>query len=71
MEVTVYTKPGCHGCNATIRRLNEKQIPYETKPLDESMRPVIEAHQLRHAPVVQAGDMYWDGYRPDRIDALR
>lgn len=75
MTVDVYTPgPGCQGCKATKRRLNDKEILYTEHPLD-GVADIIEQHHFTTAPVVHVrtddGEhLYWDGYRPDRIDAL-
>ncbi|OIN80759.1 glutaredoxin domain-containing protein [Mycobacterium malmoense] len=74
--VTVYTAgPGCAACNATKRHLERCGIAYEELPADEpDTREALIYLGFTSAPVVVAvtGDREtaWQGYRPDRIDAL-
>lgn len=79
MTVTVYTAPGCPGCNMTKRhlaRLVERGAPLvvEEKPMDDLDREAAIECGMTTAPVVCAstpsGEQMWDGYRPDRLDAL-
>lgn len=68
MTVTVYTTPGCPGCNLTKRQLVKRGHDVDERPLDaleDTMR-----QRFSTAPVVDTGADQWDGYRPDRIDAL-
>lgn len=75
--VTVYTTgPGCARCTATKRRLDHLGVPYTEVPIsgDEKIVAAIRELGFTTAPVVVAataeGEQAWDGYRPDRIDAL-
>jgi glutaredoxin-like protein NrdH len=59
----------------TKKHLARRGIPYTEIPINDA--GVLEAiHELdfHTAPVVcaatTAGEQAWDGYRPDRIDAL-
>jgi glutaredoxin len=80
MYVTVYTAPACPGCTATKRKLTALGIPFDEVPIDSDPNIVEAAKELglTQAPIVCAegglnGDKWshqWDGYRPDRIDAL-
>ena len=76
MTVTVYTAPSCMACKQTMRHMDKRGIRYTQVPLDSDDRNFDAAHELdlKQAPVVcahtDAGEQYWDGYRPDRIDAL-
>lgn len=73
MSVTVYTKPDCPQCNATVRKLDELHIGYELVDLtaDENALAYVR-DDLGHAqaPVVVANADHWGGYRPDRLKAL-
>lgn len=74
MTVTVYTKPSCGGCTATKAHLRKAGIPFTEEPLDdENLDAAIELG-CSAAPVVcvevDGVEDHWDGYRPDRIDAL-
>lgn len=72
MTVTVYTKPGCVQCSATLKALEIKGIPYELVDLVEDAEAYVFVATLgyRQAPVVVADDEHWVGFRPDRIRAL-
>lgn len=77
MTVTVYTTgPGCMACTLTKRHLERRGIPYAEIRIDsdDNILAAINELDLTTAPVVCAstsnGEQYWDGYRPDRIDAL-
>lgn len=73
MSVTVYTKPGCVQCNATVRKLDELHIPYELVDLTTDGAALAYVRdELGHsqAPVVVANADHWRGYRPDRLAAL-
>lgn len=70
MTITVFDKPDCPQCAATIRRLDKRGIPYTVQSaldhLDE-----IKAAGFSAAPVIAVdGVLAWSGFRPDKIDAL-
>lgn len=70
--VTVYSTPNCVQCKHTMRKLDQRGIPYRTHDLAADPQPLDELRSLGHqkAPVVVAGDQHWSGYRPDLIDTL-
>jgi len=78
MTVTVYTAPACGGCIATKRHLKSRCLAHDEQPLHTSpdVAAIMAAHpELGTAPIVRAvlddgSEQVWDGYRPDRIDAL-
>ncbi len=76
MTVTVFTASGCMPCRLTKKHMEHRGILYEEKPLDsaEAVSAIAEG-KFASAPIVLAttshGVQFWDGYRPDRIDALR
>jgi glutaredoxin-like protein NrdH len=75
MIVTVYTAgPACAACTMTKRHLSRRAIPFTEVPIDDAILVVAAELGLRTAPIVCAefggGRRTWDGYRPDRIDAL-
>jgi glutaredoxin-like protein NrdH len=76
--VTVYTAgPSCMACRQTERHLGRRGITYTRIPIDSDPAILDAAYELdlSAAPIVCASvngeERYWDGYRPDRIDALR
>lgn len=75
--VTLYTSgPSCMACTLTKRHLINRGIAYTEVPIDSepSIYEAISEMGFTTAPVVCAstadGELSWDGYRPDRIDAL-
>lgn len=71
--VTVYSKPRCVQCNATIRALETKGIEYRTVDVAEDLeaREYIQALGYMQAPVVVTADNdHWSGFRPDKIEEL-
>jgi glutaredoxin-like protein NrdH len=71
-RVTVYTKPACPQCRATLRALERAGLDYETIDIsiDEQARDFVMSLGHLQAPVVIAGDRHWSGFRPDHIDDL-
>lgn len=70
--VTVYSKRGCVQCDATIRRLKQRNIPHTIISLDDDPDALVTVKQLGflQAPVIVAGAVSWAGYQPNRIDNL-
>lgn len=72
MTITIYSKPACVQCTATIRALDAAGIPYTVIDLttDRDAMTFVQELGYRQAPVVVAEDKHWSGYRPDMIAAL-
>ena len=72
MAITVYTKPQCVQCGATIKALEKAGLDYELVDLttDTEARDYVMALGHLQAPVVVAGTDHWAGFRPDRIKNL-
>ena len=70
--VTVYTKPACVQCTATLKALKRQGIAYEKVDItiDDEARDYVMALGYTQAPTVIAGAEHWSGFRPDRINAL-
>lgn len=82
MIVTVYTKPGCQPCRATLRRIGTARPGVQLVILDAREHVELLAYwNMTSAPVVSVvpnegetlpdGAVWtkWSGYRPDLIDA--
>jgi glutaredoxin-like protein NrdH len=71
-DITVYTKPGCPQCRATLRTLDRAGLHYTVVDLTDhpDARDYLLALGHLAAPVVTVGADHWSGYRPDRIHAL-
>lgn len=72
MTVTVYSKPACVQCNATVRALDKKGIEYSVVDMSQDMDALERVRALGYmqAPVVMAGSDHWSGFRPDKIASL-
>jgi glutaredoxin-like protein NrdH len=71
--VTVYTRPGCPQCRATVTVLDRAGITYHAVDVtdDPDARDYLLSLGYLQAPVVYAGpDRHWSGFRPDRLRAL-
>ena len=72
MEVTVYTKPNCVQCDATKRSLDKLGIKYSTidATQDEKSYNMLIEKGFKAMPVVNAGNEWWSGFNPDKINGL-
>lgn len=80
-EVRLYSKPGCVQCNATVRKLNNMNIPFSTVDISEDTEaynhvvkdlgyeavPVVE---VKYAEGSESESESWYGFRPDRITEI-
>lgn len=72
-RITVYHKPDCVQCEATMRQLEKRGLSYDAIDLTADPEALARATAAGHrqAPVVAIdGRLAWSGFRPDRIDAL-
>ena len=71
-RITVYTKPGCMQCRATIRALQRADLSFTTIDVTAhtEARDFVMSLGYLHAPVVVCGTTHWSGFRPDRIAEL-
>ena len=69
LRITVYTKPGCVQCQATLRALQRGGLEFVTIDItaDAQARDFVMSLGYLQAPVVVAGSTHWGGFRPDRI----
>lgn len=72
MSITVYTKPACVQCDATKRLLTKLELEFETIDITENPDAfeMLIAKGFQAAPVVNAGDEWWAGFNPDKINGL-
>ncbi|WP_022870899.1 glutaredoxin-like protein NrdH [Yaniella halotolerans] len=72
MTVTVYSKPACVQCNATVRALDKKGIEYDVIDMSQDMDALERVRALGYmqAPVVMTEADHWSGFRPDKIAEL-
>lgn len=69
MTITVYSKPRCPQCDATIRTLNRYGAPHTVVDItvDRDALEMVLALGYQQAPVVVVGEEHWSGFRPDRV----
>lgn len=72
MTVTIYSKPVCYQCTATVREMDRRGIVYTLVDLTKDEAAFIKVKGLGYmqAPVVIAGEEHWSGFRPDKINTL-
>ena len=72
MNVIVYTKPSCVQCDATKRSLDKLGVPYSTVDVtvDAEAFDMLVEKGFKAMPVVNAGDQWWSGFNPDKINGL-
>lgn len=73
MSITVYSKPKCVQCDATIRALDFIGSPYKVVDVSSDTKAFesIQSMGYRQVPVVVVGEQHWSGFRPDMIQKLR
>ncbi len=71
-SITVYTKADCVQCDATKNMLDRIGAPYRVVDLeaDPASRARLKELGLLSAPVVEAGEIRFTGFRPERLKAL-
>jgi glutaredoxin-like protein NrdH len=72
MTVTVYTKPACVQCDATKRTLDKLGVAYDTIDVttNEDAYTMLVEKGFKAMPVVNAGDEWWSGFNPEKINGL-
>lgn len=72
MTTTVYTKPKCVQCGATIKALDKAGLTYELVDLttDSDALDYVMALGYLQAPIVVTDSDHWSGFRPDRIKTI-
>ena len=70
--ITVYSKPACVQCKATIRYLDKLDADYAVIDItadDDARSHVMDDLGYTQAPVVETASDHWSGYRPERLAA--
>ncbi|MGY4101960.1 glutaredoxin domain-containing protein [Nocardia sp. R16R-3T] len=72
VEITVYIKPQCPQCDATKRTLDNLGFAYQVVDVtqDPAARQRLVDMGFQGAPVVEAGDIRFSGFRPDKLKML-
>jgi glutaredoxin-like protein NrdH len=71
--ITVYTKPACVQCNATVKALDKAGIAYEKIDVNENPEArdyVLGLGYLALRVVYVSPTVHWAGFRPDRVADL-
>jgi glutaredoxin-like protein NrdH len=70
--ITVYTKPWCVQCRATLRAMHDAGVTFTTVDISANCeaRDFIMSLGYLQVPVVVSGTKHWSGFRPDRIAKL-
>ena len=71
--ITVYTKPACVQCNATVKAFDKAGISYEKIDVHEhpEARDYVLSLGYLALPVVYVSPaVHWAGFRPDRVADL-
>lgn len=71
-EIRVYGKPDCQPCLMVRRHLDRARVPYRYLDVTTEPAALDEVALLGYqgVPVVVAGDVHRQGYRPDWLDVL-
>ena len=71
MTVRVLKKDApCVQCNATIRKLESLNIPFEVVIMTDEEIEHYKSLGFMQLPIVEADGQIWSGYRPDQIKIL-
>ncbi len=73
MSVTVYSKPACFKCKATIHYLDQIKVPYQVIDIEEDKeaKMYVEGLGYKQAPVVITDDDSWSDFHLTKILALK
>jgi len=71
--VLVWSQPNCVQCKTTYKALDNKGIAYTKKNLLEHPEKAEEFREKAYlqAPIVQAPNGEWYGFRPDLIAGIK
>jgi glutaredoxin-like protein NrdH len=72
-QITVYTKPACVQCTATVKALDKQGIEYQKIDVTENReaREYVMSLGYLGAPVVYVSPtQHWGGFRPDLVARL-
>ncbi len=66
----VYTTTSCPKCFATKRKLNNYRFFYKEVTVTDEIADQLRTEGFTQLPVVKTDTDAWEGYRPDKIQAL-
>lgn len=69
MPISVYGKPNCPPCSATVRWLDKRGIPFTYWDVSEDHEALqfVLGLGVKETPVVVHETGHFTGYRPDRL----
>lgn len=72
MKVTVWTTQSCVQCEQTKKQMTKLGIRYDEMALENHPERLedFKAKGFLAAPIIQAGDATWTGFRLDKIKSL-
>lgn len=72
MKVTVWTTQSCVQCEQTKKQMTKLGIRYDEMALENHPERLedFKAKGFLAAPIIQAGDSTWTGFRLDKIKGL-
>lgn len=70
--ITVYTKNNCMQCKMTKRYLTEHHTEFEEINIEEQPEKVdyVKSLGFTSAPVIEAGDIVFSGFQPNKLKEL-
>ena len=70
--IVLLSQPGCQGCRAVSRRLDEAGVDYLHVDVSEDAywARELESRGIKRVPVTIKGETWIEGYDPDAIDRL-
>ena len=70
---TLFSKPGCVQCNATLRYFNTHNIPFHYIDVTESESAIDQVRDMGYTqvPVVVYNFEHFYGFRPDLLEKIR
>lgn len=72
MQITVYTLPACVQCDSTKRMLTKAMVNFEVIDLSTDAAAMERIKELGYsqAPVVEAGNQHWSGFRMEKLQQI-
>ena len=72
MQITVYALPACVQCDSTKRMLTKAMVDFEVIALSTDPAAMERIKELGYtqAPVVEAGNQHWSGFRMEKLQQI-
>lgn len=70
--IVLLSQPGCQGCRAVMRRLDEAGVDYLYVDVseDDYWAAKLAERNIKRVPVTIKGETWIEGFDPDAIDRL-